>query len=190
MSASADPDRLITTERLELRTMTADQLEATLRGDLAEAELLGGFTLADEWPGESTRLVRHWIDALRAEPAREPWMARAMVRRSDRLMIGHIGFHDRPGAAYLERWAPGADAVEIGYTVFEPHRREGYATEAAAGLMDWAWTRHGVDCFIASVAPDNAPSLHVIAKLGFRRIGSHIDEVDGPEDVFERRVEG
>jgi RimJ/RimL family protein N-acetyltransferase len=54
--------------------------------------------------------------------------------------------------------------------------------------MDWAWLRHGVDRFIASVSPDNAPSLRVVAKLGFVRIGSHMDEVDGPEDVFERRV--
>lgn len=168
--------------------MTADFIEATLFGDLTRAEELGGFTLSEDWPGESPRLLRHWIDALRADPAREPWMARAIVQRSDGLMAGHIGFHDRPGAAYLEQWAPGANAVEIGYTVFARHRMLGYATEAAAGLMDWAWLRHGVDRFIASVSPDNAPSLRVVAKLGFVRIGSHMDEVDGPEDVFERRV--
>jgi len=181
-------DAVITTERLELRTMTADFLEATLRGDLTEAEARGGFTLSEDWPGESPRLLRHWIDALRAVPEREFWMARAIVQRADGLMAGHIGFHDRPGATYLEQWAPGASAIELGYTVFEAHRRHGYATEAAAGLMNWAWTRHGVDHFIASVSPSNAPSLRVIAKLGFVRIGRHMDEVDGPEDVFERRV--
>ena len=181
---------MIRTERLELRMMTADCLEATLSGDVTRAETLGGFTLNEAWPGDEPRLLRHWIDALRAAPEREPWMARAMVDPSDRMMIGHVGFHDRPGAAYLEQWAPGANAVEIGYTVFEPYRRRGYATEAAAGLMHWAWTRHGIDRFIASVSPDNAPSLTVIRKLGFVRIGSHVDEVDGPEDVFERRVGG
>ncbi|MDA0364569.1 MAG: GNAT family N-acetyltransferase [Chloroflexi bacterium] len=186
--APTHPDAVITTPRLELRTMSADFLEATLFGDLARAEAIGGFTLSEDWPGESPRLLRHWIDALRADPTREFWMARAIVQRSDELMVGHIGCHDRPGAPHMEHWAPGANAVEIGYTVFAAQRGLGYATEAAAGLMDWAWVSHGVDRFIASVSPDNAPSLRVITKLGFVRIGSQIDDVDGPEDVYERRV--
>lgn len=181
------PDAVITTSRLQLRTMTAEFLEATLFGDLAQAEAIGGFTLSEDWPGESPRLLRHWIDALRAVPEREFWLARAIVLRGDGLMVGHIGCHDRPGAAYLEQWAPGANAVEIGYTVFAAHRGLGYATEAATGLMDWAWTGHGVHRFIASISPQHTPSLRVIAKLGFTRIGSHVDDVDGPEDVFEHR---
>lgn len=185
---SGAPEAVVLTERLELRTMGAEFLEASLSGELGRAAALVSFTLVPDWPGESARILRHWIDALRDDPAREPWMARAIVRRSDGLMVGRVGFHDRPGAPDLEQWAPGANAIEIGYTVFAAQRGEGYATEAAAGLMDWAWARHGIDCFIASVRPDNTPSLRVIAKLGFHRIGARVDEVDGLEDVFERRV--
>ena len=43
--------------------------------------------------------------------------------------------------------------------------------------------------FIVSISPLNAPSLGLAAKFGFRRIGSHLDEVDGPEDIFERVIE-
>ena len=32
------------------------------------------------------------------------------------------------------------------------------------------------------------PSLGLAAKFGFQRIGSHIDEVDGLEEIFERVV--
>ena len=42
--------------------------------------------------------------------------------------------------------------------------------------------------FVASVAPGNAPSLGVVARLGFGRVGTQIDEIDGEEHVFLRTV--
>jgi RimJ/RimL family protein N-acetyltransferase len=101
-------------------------------------------------------------------------------------MLGHIGFHTRPGEKYLEELAPGG--VELGYTVFERERRQGYAREAAEGLMEWAHRLHGVTRFIVSISPANLASLELARRLGFRRIGSHVDEEDGPEDIFERRL--
>ena len=38
----------------------------------------------------------------------------------------------------------------------------------------------------ATVAPDNAPSLAVVDRAGFRHVGEQEDEVDGLELVFER----
>ena len=38
----------------------------------------------------------------------------------------------------------------------------------------------------ASIAPDNAPSLRIAERLGLRRVGEQIDEIDGLELVFER----
>ena len=35
-----------------------------------------------------------------------------------------------------------------------------------------------------SIAPDNQASLGLARKLGARRIGEHVDEIDGPEDIF------
>jgi len=53
-------------------------------------------------------------------------------------------------------------------------------------LIVWARTQ-GIDHFVASVAPDNVPSLAIIRKLGFVRTGQHIDPDDGLEHVFELR---
>jgi RimJ/RimL family protein N-acetyltransferase len=39
------------------------------------------------------------------------------------------------------------------------------------------------------VAPDNAPSQAIIRKLGFEFRGQQIDEIDGPEDIFELSAE-
>jgi hypothetical protein len=39
------------------------------------------------------------------------------------------------------------------------------------------------------VASSNAPSQAIIRKLGFPLVGEQVDEVDGPEDIFELDVE-
>jgi len=63
--------------------------------------------------------------------------------------------------------APAAGGVvEIGYTIVPSRRRQGYASEAAAGMWRWA-ARHGARVLRASISPDNGPSLALIHKAGF-----------------------
>ncbi|MBA2345181.1 MAG: GNAT family N-acetyltransferase [Rubrobacter sp.] len=102
-------------------------------------------------------------------------------------MIGHVGFHDRPGAEYLRDLAPGG--VEFGYSIFPPFRGRGFATEACAALMGWASREHNVKRFVVSISPENAPSMRIAAHFGFRKIGSHIDEEDGHEDILLLEVD-
>jgi RimJ/RimL family protein N-acetyltransferase len=71
----------------------------------------------------------------------------------------------------------------MGYTVMRitaaratPLRRRGRGRAAR---------EHGVERFFVSIAPDNASSLAMAAKLGFRQVGEQIDEEDGLEYVFE-----
>jgi RimJ/RimL family protein N-acetyltransferase len=74
--------------------------------------------------------------------------------------------------------------VEIGYTIFPEHRRHRYATEAVVGLLDWARAQ-GIHRFIASVGPENEPSLKLVRRLGFVEVGRHWDDEDGEELEFE-----
>jgi len=99
-----------------------------------------------------------------------------MLRRSDGAFIGNIGFHGKPNAM---------GQAELGYGVEPQYRRQGYASEAALALIDWARHEHGIQRFVVSVSPTNKPSLGMAAKLGFQRIGTQIDEIDGEEYVFE-----
>jgi RimJ/RimL family protein N-acetyltransferase len=50
--------------------------------------------------------------------------------------------------------------------------------------MRWARDEHGITEFVVSISPGNTPSLRLAASLGFVKVGSHIDEVDGLEDIF------
>jgi RimJ/RimL family protein N-acetyltransferase len=96
-------------------------------------------------------------------------------------MIGHIGFHGPPGVNGPSR----PDSLEVGYTVFEPFRRRGYASEAVSALLEWARDRHGIRDFVAAVGPHNVPSLGLVRRFGFRQTGRQWDDEDGEELVFE-----
>jgi RimJ/RimL family protein N-acetyltransferase len=171
----------IRTDRLDLIPMTPAFLRASLGGDLANAEIQVGLTLQKTWPDIQTVLALR-LEQLEVEPKLQPWLLRAIGLRNSREMIGHIGFHTSPGAEYLEQWSPGG--AEFGVTIFEPHRRKGYAREASLALMQWARDVHDVTSFLLTISPSNGPSLALASGLGFVRAGIHLDDVDGPEDVF------
>ncbi len=175
----------ITTERLTLIPMTADFLTASLARETGRAESLLGLTVPEVWYTEMG-LMRHRLGQLERDPALLPWLVRAIGLRATGEMVGHIGFHTAPGADYLKAHAP--RGVEFGYTVFEPHRRQGLAREAAEALMNWAHTTHGVDHFVLSISPYNEPSQRLAARLGFTKVGSQVDDDDGLEEVYTLRL--
>ena len=173
----------IQTERLDLIPLALPFLRTSLEKNVAECQRLMSIALPDEWPGKYANLLARRLKQLDEEPALQPWLLRAISLRGVGVMVGHIGFHTAPGADYLQPYSP--DAVEFGYTVYPPFRRQGYAREASKSLIDWAFRIHGVRKFVVSIRPDNLPSQGLAAQLGFVRIGSHIDEVDGLEEVLE-----
>lgn len=79
-------------------------------------------------------------------------------------VVGWVDFdHDR---SWLQH-----DEVNLGYNVFGPHRRRGYATRAVLLLMDQL--REHSDWRVATllIHPDNARSLAVARRAGFVQVG-------------------
>jgi RimJ/RimL family protein N-acetyltransferase len=171
----------IRTERLDLIPMTAAFLRASIAGDLAAAATALELSLPADWPAIRPVLELR-LGQLEATPELEPWLLRAIKLRSTGEMIGHIGFHTAPGAAHLSEWC--SFGVELGFTIFPQHQRKGYAREASMALMHWAQSSYGVTAFAVTIGPGNSPSLALAESLGFVRVGSHTDEVDGVEDIF------
>jgi len=118
---------------------------------------------------------------MKQDPSLQEWLVYAVVLRDSREAVGHAGFHGRPGTNGKQD----PEAVEIGYTIYEPYRGRGLATEAAAALIRWAREEHGIRRFIFSIAPGNEPSLAIARKLGFVQTGEQWDDEDGLELVFE-----
>jgi ribosomal-protein-alanine N-acetyltransferase len=176
----------ITSKRLDLVSLGPEFVGPLLDGRREEAEAAAGVKLPDAWPdGHDVGFLSLRLREMREKPELQQWSVRALVLADDpHPMIGHAGFHGPPGRNAVKS----PDAVEIGYRVFEPHRRRGYATEAVRALIDWAASEHGIRHFVASIALDNEPSLRLVKNFGFEQTGRHADEEEGEELVFELRL--
>lgn len=60
----------------------------------------------------------------------------------------------------------GGGVAEIGYVLHPAHRGYGYATEAAAAVVDHVIGHHGIHRIEASLAPDNIVSMRVLESIG------------------------
>lgn len=179
----SEPDRSmpgpVLTSRLRLEPLRPETVVALIDGDGDGVRRAQGRDLPDYFFDPSRQgFLTIQLDRMTARPAARGWCVRAIVREGDGAVIGDCGFHGPP---------EDVGRAEIGYMILPPYRRQGYATEAARGLVDFARTE-GETVVFASVAPDNAASLAVVAKLGFRQTGVQNDEVDGEERVFELKL--
>lgn len=169
----------IVTDRLVLRLLSQEALEATETRNIDGASQLLDLKLPQDW-AEISPLARRRLKQLPDCPQYAPWAVRAIALRGTNEAIGYVNFHELPQWHELAQ----KDAcAELGYTIFEIHRRKGYVEEAVRALMAWALER-GALHFIFSISPNNMPSQALAHKLGARMIGVQIDEEDGPEDVF------
>jgi RimJ/RimL family protein N-acetyltransferase len=154
----------VKTPRLDLPLLSPELLDALAKGDAERSRALAPFELPTAFDAEERELFSMRREQAR-EPAWRPWLLRAIVLRERGRMIGYTNFHGPPGVN--DTGSP--DALEIGYSVFPEFRRQGFATEAAQALLDFARRDFGVTHFIAGILPGNAPSMRVIEKLGFVR---------------------
>ena len=166
----------IETERLELVALEPETIRHLIQGDRKKAEKAQGLSIPEEFPtrDDVDGFLSIQLHRMHASPGRRDWMARLMVTRGQLEVIGHCGFHGPPEVI---------GRAEIGYTVFTSFRGRGFAKEAARALVKWALSNGEAKVF-ASVSPDNAPSLAVVRSLGFKQVGTQVDEVDGLELVF------
>jgi [ribosomal protein S5]-alanine N-acetyltransferase len=177
------PDWAIETPRLVLRVLPPAALAALVAGEVATASRIAGCELAD-FPAEEYGIAERRRKDLAEDPHYLPWSLRAIQLKPTLDLVGHCNFHTRPDPAYLKELAPGA--VELGYFILPAYRRRGLAEETVCGLMDWAGRVHGITRFVISVSPENGPSVAMARKLGFAKIGSHIDQEDGYEAILAR----
>jgi len=101
----------------------------------------------------------------------------AVTRKSDRAFMGPVGMINPEG------WP----ALEIGWTIGKQFWGKGYATEAAAAAMRYAFLTQAVDELISCIDPENTPSQAVAERLGETKGRRHAIKVGGkdfPVDIW------
>jgi len=99
----------------------------------------------------------------------------AVERRADGAFLGFCGI--KPG-----RW-PIEDLPEIGWRLGRPYWGEGYAREAAAACLDWAWATRDWPHVYAITVPANRASWGLMERLGMERLAAgDFDHPDVPDD--------
>lgn len=176
----------IETPRLRLVSMSAQLLRLLIEEKLEEARNVTGFGLPDSCP-VSELWVNRSLRMTGEDPEQRFWMIhRAIVRKENNKMIGHIRFHHKPPDPDLQNYSK--FAVELGYAIDSSCRRKGYGKESAIAMMEWAQTERGVSTFFLSISPTNLPSLKLAASMGFRKVGDKMDDIDGPEFIMKAEI--
>jgi ribosomal-protein-alanine N-acetyltransferase len=153
----------IESSRLYLVPSTVDLIQADLDGHDALAAALG-VAVPPTWPPELfTRLAMLAMQDQLADRAEHGWSTWYLVGRGEgEGLVGVCGFKGRPDAA---------GSVEISYSIVEPFRNVGYASEAVDRLCIWAFDHPTVTEVTAETLPHLRQSIRVLEKNGFRRSG-------------------
>jgi RimJ/RimL family protein N-acetyltransferase len=168
--------------RVTITHLDGPTLAALADGDLARAQETASVPLT-RWL-VSAEAIGTW--RFRARQAVEspqdlPWVTGVLRDADTAETVGKAGFHAAPSADGM---------VEVGYAVDPAHRRRGYARAALEALIERAEADPRVRTLRATISPDNAPSLGLVAQYAFVEVGEQWDDEDGLEIIYELDVSG
>lgn len=161
---------MIQTERLFLVPANLPMLKAIVAEDWASlSSLLGGVAIARHWLHFPEAMV--WMhDFLQEHEADLAWWNYLIVHQQDVRLIGTCGFKGDPSFE---------GEVEIGYEIDDAYQGNGLATEAAKGLVDFAFQHDAVQFVTAFTLAETNASNHLLQKLGFQFTGEEVDLEEG-----------
>ena len=156
----------IQTKNLILAPHLPRYLRALLRGR-QEFENIAGLQVAD---GIREQLLNASSDFLKSiETAREPdpWrFGFGIIHKIDNLLIGMCGFTAPPDSDGV---------IEVGYGIAPSYQGKGYASEAAAALVDFASRDPRVRTIRAHTLAETNASTRVLEKCGFKKTAETVD---------------
>jgi len=176
----------ITTGRLELIAGTQELARANIFNS-TEFERLLDARVPDEWPPPLSDMdSMKWFERYLLEhPDSIGWVTWYFILRTDdlgeRVAIGNGGFKGKPDSD---------GTVEVGYSILEEFQRAGYATEAAKGLVSWAFEHEEVNRVIAETFPALVGSIGVLENIGLVFIGKGSEEGTIRYAITRREFEG
>ena len=166
---------MLRTSCLELGACTLELARAEAAGPQSLAAALN-VTVPPHWPPPlNDEHSQRWVrEQLEREPGIAGWTMWYFILPTPgaRQLVGNGGF----------KGAPKDGMVEVGYSILPEFQRNGYATEATRGLIEWAFSQPEVDRVAAETLPKLEPSLAVMRKCSMKYAGKGAPE-EGIETV-------
>ena len=147
-------------------------LRALRDGDADTAAVQIGLQIPADFLG-NTAIWSFMIDLIANRPANAGWTTQGVAR--DGVVVGNAGFKGAPS---------GPGEVEIGYFILAAHRGQGLAVTAVRLLLERARNEPTVSRVVATIDPDNDPSIAVITRAGFISAGERMHERWGRQLLF------
>jgi len=155
------------TPRLELIAASAAVCRAATGARATLAELLSARVPASWPPPLMADHLEGFARRIEAEPGLEGWLPWYWVTRQDRTLVGNGGFGARPALD---------GSAKIGYALVAEQQGRGFATEAVAGILEWAFAHSTLQRVVADTYPELTQSIRVLQKNGFRYSGPGRDD--------------
>jgi [ribosomal protein S5]-alanine N-acetyltransferase len=160
---------VLSTPRLTLIACSIPLYEAILRSDQELAQYLG-IEVRMGWTEFGDEPSVYSMERVRVNPQEEHWWQYLAVHRAENVLIGAGGYKGAPNRF---------GSVEIGYEIRPEYRNQGYATEFARGLIDFAFQSEGVKVVQAHTLAQPNASTHVLKKCGMNFVEEMYDTDDG-----------
>jgi [ribosomal protein S5]-alanine N-acetyltransferase len=153
--------------RLYLVPFTLEIVKAAIIGN-AELSSVLGVTVLPNWPDEDLGKDLPLIaDILCKNLLQGEWgWGSLVIHKSENTLIGNVSLKIIPDAT---------GSLEIGYSIVPSYQQQGYASEAARAMVDWAFCQPGVQKVTAGCDVDNIGSKRVLEKIGMQLIESRDD---------------
>ena len=170
-------EKVIGTPRLELHHISAQGIIDLYDNKNDSAAIAGrDFTNPHQNLVKESGPLSWRVPQVKVDPSVNKWFVRFIVLKETKEIIGSTSFHGVPDSEGM---------MEIGLGIEEAFRGKGYAKEALKGMWSWACTFPEVKTLRYTVSPDNLPSIAVINYFGFEYKGQQMDDIDGPENIYE-----
>jgi [ribosomal protein S5]-alanine N-acetyltransferase len=125
----------------------------------------------------NAHVLRYWDSPPWSEPARAERFIAACRQMAEegtgaRVAMERASEGSFIGWCSLSRWNPDYRSASLGYCLDDSAWGQGYATEGAHALLQWAFDATDLNRVQAEADTRNAASARVLEKLGFVREGT------------------
>ncbi|HHS3013009.1 GNAT family N-acetyltransferase [Legionella pneumophila serogroup 1] len=159
--------RILETKRLFLRTFQEEDVESliAINQDPKVMQFFPSIPTREETIAFIDRVISHQEE--------KNFSLYAAEIKNTGEMIGFVGLFT---AAFEAHFTP---AIEIGWRISSKHWNQGYATEAAKAVLDYAFKTLGLDEIVSFTSILNKPSIQVMRKIGLHTNSE--DDFDNPK---------